>query len=126
MRLYISGPITGKPDLNKPLFTAAEAALRSVGHQVLNPHGVCTTLGPHICKYPCHPSEELLPWEDYLRADLIAMLHTADGLAMLPDWESSRGAQLERHVATALGWEVKDWTDWLYPVTTVKEETRSA
>lgn len=118
MRLYISGPITGYPDLNKPLFTAAEAALSSVGHTVLNPHRVCTIITAHSCKGPCHPSEELLPWEDYLRADLISMLHMADGLAMLPGWEASRGAQLERHVAEALGWEVRDWTDWLVPAVT--------
>jgi hypothetical protein len=113
VRLYISGPITGLPDLNKPLFVAASAALRSIGHQVLNPHDVCTILDKHQCQRPCHPSEELLPWAEYLRADLIAMLQLADGLAMLPDWESSRGACLERHVAEALGMEVRDWTDWL-------------
>lgn len=102
MRLYLSGPITGYPDLNKPAFAEAAAALRADGHDVLNPHEIGQA------------SELLLPWEDYLRADLVAMLQQADGLAMLPAWERSRGARLEHHVATALGWEVRPWDSWLY------------
>lgn len=113
MRLYVSGPITGYPDLNKPMFAAATYSLRNAGHEVLNPHAVCTLLGEHDCKGPCVKSEDLLPWEDYLRADLIAMLHQADALAMLPGWEHSRGAMLEHSVAVALGWEVRPWHLWL-------------
>ena len=115
MRLYLSGPITGLPDLNKPVFEAATKALVAVGHQVLNPHVVCTIMSSHNCKGPCTPSEDLLPWADYLRADLASMLYDCDALAMLPGWENSRGAQLEHHVATALGWEIRPWTEWLLP-----------
>lgn len=35
--LYISGPITGMPDLNFPAFHAAAAALRAAGYTVTNP-----------------------------------------------------------------------------------------
>lgn len=112
--LYISGPITGLPDLNKPLFSTVADELRSCGFMTLNPHDIG------------EPSDQLLPWASYLRDDLIAMLLHANGLAMLPGWELSRGAQLERHVAEALGWEVRDWTDWLDPAYTVNKEIRSA
>ena len=98
MRLYVSGPITHMPELNKPVFTAVSASLRSVGHQVVNPHEI---------------GEQMLPWESYLRAALIAMLTGADAIALLSGWERSRGATLEHHVATTLGWEVRPWTDWL-------------
>lgn len=113
MRLYVSGPITGYPDLNKPQFEIVTEALEAVGHTVLNPHVVCTLLDDHDCKGPCTPSEDLLPWADYLRADLIAMLAQADGVATLPKWEHSRGANLEVHVARALGWPVRPWAEWL-------------
>lgn len=113
MRLYVSGPITGWDHLNKPFFEAVTEKLVGAGHTVLNPHVVCTILDDHDCLGPCHPSEELLPWADYLRADLIAMLKQADGLAMLPEWQGSRGACLEHHVATALGWDIRPWEDWL-------------
>lgn len=113
MRLYLSGPITGYPEHNVPAFAGATQALEMVGHTVLNPHTVCTVLDDHECKGPCNPSDALLPWEDYLRADLIAMLRQCDGLAMLPGWQHSRGATLEHHVAVALGWEVRPWQLWL-------------
>ena len=34
MRIYISGPMTGKPDLNEPLFRNTEHRLRELGHEV--------------------------------------------------------------------------------------------
>lgn len=113
MRLYVSGPITGLPDLNRPMFETVTQALLAHGHDVLNPHVVCTLLDEHDCRQPCTPSEDLLPWADYLRADLIAMLGQADGLAMLPGWEQSRGATLEHHVAASLGWDIRPWEDWI-------------
>ena len=40
MRIYISGPMTGKPDLNEPLFRSTEERLREMGHEVFNPHSM--------------------------------------------------------------------------------------
>lgn len=102
-RLYISGPITGLVDLNKPAFAEAARQLRAHGYEVVNPHEIG------------EPSELMLPWADYLRADLISMLQGADALAMLPGWELSRGATLEAHIAKQLGWEVNFWENWLDP-----------
>ena len=102
MKLYLSGPITGIPDLNKPAFNQAAQSLRAVGHEVINPHEIG------------QPSDLMLPWEEYLRDDLIAMLQGAEALALLPHWTDSRGARLERHVANALGWEARTWEDWLF------------
>ena len=101
MRIYVSGPITGIRDLNKPVFAAVSASLRGAGHTVLNPHEIG------------EPSEQGLSWESYLRADLVAMLTGADAIALLSGWERSRGPALEHHVAFTLGWEVRPWTDWL-------------
>ena len=103
MKLYIAGPMTGLPDFNYPAFNAIEAALREVGYDVLNP-----TLGNET------PDADPpgLTWADYLRRAL-HMVADADGIALLPDWEGSRGARLEFHVATALGMDARPVNYWL-------------
>jgi len=95
VKVYISGPMTGYPEHNYPAFFAAEDALTNFGHVVSNPAR--------------HPEQE--SWEAYLRLDLIDVL-VADALAVLPGWEASRGAQLEVHVAHALGVPVIPLDQW--------------
>jgi hypothetical protein len=87
--VYVSGPMTGMPNLNFPAFHRAAARLRADGHRVVNPAELATGMDAD--------------WHDCLRVDLIAMLHSCDRIALLPGWECSRGAVLEMHVATALG-----------------------
>lgn len=96
-RLYLSGPMTGIEAHNAPAFNAAAAKLRALGYDVFNPaeHGF-----------------DELPWEQYLRRDLAALLDL-DALAMLPGWTGSRGAQLEVHVAKSLGMPVLPVEHWL-------------
>jgi hypothetical protein len=89
-RIYVSGPMTGIPDHNFPAFNAEAARLRALGYEVVNPVDV----------NPDHGT----PWAECLRNDLLALLQ-CDGIALLPGWESSRGAALELHVARALGFQ---------------------
>lgn len=98
MKLYISGPITGYPDLNKPAFFAAEKQLRAAGHEVINPtvNGIA----------------EEASWETHMRAD-IKMLMDCDGVAFLLGSEESRGARLEMHIAKALDMPVQAYARWL-------------
>ena len=86
---YLSGPMTGLPDFNRPAFHAAAAALRAQGHVVINPAEV--DLGPDAT------------WADYMRIHLAEIARRVTQVFVLPGWESSRGAQLEVHVARALG-----------------------
>lgn len=85
--IYISGPMTGLPELNFPAFNAAAAALRALGHAVVNP----ADLNPAGAS-----------WQACLRADIKALCD-CDTLALLPGWEGSPGAHLELHVAHRLG-----------------------
>ena len=87
-RIYLSGPMTGLPELNFPAFHAHAAELRERGHDVVNPAEI--TLDPAAT------------WEQCMRADLAA-LATCDAIAMMPGWHTSRGAQLELHIAHRLG-----------------------
>ena len=86
---YLSGPMTGLPDFNRPAFHAAAAALRAQGHVVINPAEV--DLGPDAT------------WADYMRIHLAEIARRVTQVFVLPGWESSRGAQLEVHVARSLG-----------------------
>lgn len=87
-RIYISGPMTGLPELNFPAFNAAAHRLRALGHQVVNPAEV-------------NP-DTTMTWEQCMRADIKALCD-CDTIALLPGWEASRGAHLEVHVAHRLG-----------------------
>ncbi|MEM5371338.1 DUF4406 domain-containing protein [Paraburkholderia azotifigens] len=91
MKIYISGPMTGLPDSNKPAFNAEAARLREMGFEVVNPAEV--DLGPKAT------------WFQYMRADLKLMLD-CDAIALLPGWMKSRGAAIEHWIARALGFQV--------------------
>ena len=92
--VYLSGPMTGIPAFNRPLFHEVAARLRGLGFKVLNPAEFF--LG-----------DVSLPWSMYMRASVEALLR-ADLVATLPGWENSRGAKLEVAVAEALGIPVTD------------------
>ena len=87
--VYLSGPMTGLPDFNRPAFHAAAAALRAQGYVVINPAEV--DLGPDAT------------WSDYMRIHLAEIARRVTQVFVLPGWEGSRGAQLEVHVARSLG-----------------------
>ena len=93
-RVYISGPMTGLPDLNFPAFHAAAATLRGRGLEVVNPAEV--------------NADATLSWEQCMRADIKAMCD-CDAIVLLPGWEASKGAHLELHLAHRLGLTVSLW-----------------
>lgn len=90
-RTYLAGPMSGLPDDNYPAFHAAAGALRAIGQVVESPAE--------------NPKPGVPTWENYLRAALTQMLR-CDSILLLPGWEESRGARLEKHVAEALGMTV--------------------
>ena len=85
--VYISGPMTGLPDLNRDAFAWAEAQVIAAGLTPVNPHTLCD------------PSWD---WNRCMRADVTALC-ACDALLLLPGWERSNGAQLELHIAHRLG-----------------------
>lgn len=101
--LYVAGPMSGLPEFNYPAFHAAEDALRGAGYRVLSP---AITIDPPA-------PEDARPWDWYMRRALRSLTY-ADGIALLPGWQDSRGAALEVHVGTALGmrlWAVVKWLE---------------
>jgi hypothetical protein len=90
-RVYIAGPMTGIEALNFPAFHAEAKRLRAAGFDVVNP----AEINP----------DPAAAWTDCMFEDLKA-LSTCDGIVLLPGWERSDGAQIERLWAMRTGKDV--------------------
>ena len=105
---YVSGPIAGRPRLNRRAFYTAQHMLLNGGwDRALVPHDVA----PWSHEGDCPGGYRSSPDAPHaaacnLRTDLIEMLATADTVFMLPGWELSVGARLELQVAAACGLEI--------------------
>jgi hypothetical protein len=89
---------------NFPAFDAASAKLRADGHEVFNPaERDREEYGPAI-EFGDVPEFDI---RDALGADLAWICEHAEGVAMLPGWENSRGAKAEWATAVALGLEIR-------------------
>ena len=98
MRLYLAGPMTGRPDWGRPAFAAVAERLRAAGHQVWNPGDLAVDL--------------TRPWEDYLSETLWALMEQ-QAVAVLEVWETSVGARLEVAWARRLGKPVAPWRQFV-------------
>lgn len=96
-RLYIAGPMTGIEDFNFAAFRAAEKILTEAGYLVTNPAD--NGQGDH-------------EWKWYVRMGIQQLL-TCDGVAVLPGWSGSMGAQLEVHIAQRLDMPVDTVPEWV-------------
>jgi len=94
MKIYISGPISGKTDHNAPLFRAVRLALEGQRFDdattiAVDPHDLVPSNATH---------------QDGMRLCLNELtMGDFDAIVMLPGWEDSKGARLEASVAQAIG-----------------------
>ncbi|MDA4120440.1 MAG: DUF4406 domain-containing protein [Thaumarchaeota archaeon] len=111
MRIYLAGPMRGIPEFNFPAFHATTARLRAAGHTVFSPaERDEATYGP-LSNNPT--GDEALATIQYgfslreaLGADCAWICAHADAIALLPGWETSKGATAERALGIALGLEI--------------------
>lgn len=99
--LYIAGPMTGLPENNYPAFHAAAAVLKEAGYKILNPvdNAKLKPVGP-------------VDWSWWMRRSL-EQIAVADGIAVLPRWQNSKGATLEVDLALQLGMQVATVDGWI-------------
>lgn len=93
---YLSGPMTGYPDDNRPAFKKWTKHLRMLGYEVISPDeldGVDPAAGSR--------------WEDLIRRD-IPHLTRCNCCFVMPGWRASRGATLETLILNQLGVPVFD------------------
>lgn len=86
MIIYLSGKMTGLPDLGRKKFAAAAKHLTQQGHIVLNPAALPAGMA----------KEKYMPI-------CMAMLGQAEAIYMLDNWHDSPGAILEREYAIYQG-----------------------
>lgn len=104
MKVYIAGPISGRPRDNREAFDGAEAYLEYRGHTPLSPFTIEAYSHSGVCPPgPRENSGHTAPC--HLRTDIVGML-MCDAIYMLKGWESSAGARLELAVAAQCGLQV--------------------
>lgn len=105
--IYLAGPMTGVKDYNFPLFFEVEHELHCQGYRVENP---AKNNGDTLSAAIADAQSEERSWADYMRLDLVR-LAKADAVCLLPGWHNSRGARLERYIATELNMPVWFWVN---------------
>lgn len=99
MRLYLSGPMTGKKDFNYPAFREAASSLRDKGYDVFDP----SELFDGDASYEKYV---------YMKEDIRSLLG-CDVLVLLDGWENSLGVRVEMDVAIACNISIKELKDYL-------------
>ena len=98
--IYISGPMSCIPRSEyRRRFSEAEDILRKHGYGSINPCRVWACRWPWIYKAMEFCLGHSKAYALILAYDLILLMTRADGIAMLPGWEQSRGARIENYVA---------------------------
>lgn len=111
-KVYISGPIFGQQDGNKNAFKEAELKFNAMNFEAVNPHEL------HGIDWENQWNEKLSKreitvmehWAGYMKTDIAALVK-CDFLALLPNWESSKGANIEIAIAKSLGMPIINATD---------------
>lgn len=104
--IYLSGAMTGLPELNYPNFNGVARALREAGHTVYNPAEYCRDKRIDVKDFPVKRA-----FAEYCR---YICLNT-DTVVMLPDWENSNGARAEYFLAKSVGCQIVLWPDYSLP-----------
>ena len=99
-RIYLSGPMSGIPRSEyQRKFCEAERILHRHGYGVINPCRVLACRWPWIYRVMECVLGKRLAYAVVLCYDLLLLMTRADGIAMLPGWQASRGAQIENYVS---------------------------
>lgn len=87
MKIYISGKITGlDPLLAATAFEQAAYLLKTLGYEPIN---------------PMENEEPGLTRAEYMAKDMV-LIDQCDGMYMLSNWEDSKRARIEKHIAETL------------------------
>jgi hypothetical protein len=106
--MYVSGPMRGYPKFNFPVFDAVSAFLRHEGYEVDSPAEHDRECYSDIERWPGFLEGDTAlctKWFDLataLKWDLTRVSEDG-GIVMLPGWERSEGARIERFVAECTG-----------------------
>ena len=94
---YISGPMTGKPELNRGAFNEVAARIKALGGVVLH--------NPALV-------DSDLPYSEMMAISVLMVTRCTD-MMMLPGWMDSKGAATENRVAASLGKNIHTYYDYM-------------
>ena len=108
--IYIAGPMRGVEEYNYPAFDRQATVLEKQGWLVINPAEMDRDdekpiNGPHEFD-PDNNYEDHEFMRNALKRDMDAICDSCTAIYMMSDWEMSRGAKCEWHLAKALGLEI--------------------
>jgi hypothetical protein len=111
-RVYIAGPMTGKPLYNFPAFDHAKAQWADAGYAVVSPADITRQVWFARHERTFDPAIDRADYGDPILVDMmredLAAAAECDLIAVLPGWEKSRGALREVAVAQNHGAELFD------------------
>jgi len=95
-KVYISGPVSGMPELNHPAFRRVEKMLFAADCEVENPINNQRPLFFDL-------KEDAMELWQYQMRKAVSQLTLCDSIVMLNGWEKSKGATIELWLAHMLG-----------------------
>lgn len=112
MKLYIAGPMTGRDAYNHRAFMAAAERLRNMGHEPVTPFQANSEVWRRHHDRDFDPYADTCDYGGPLLREMfaadVALLLSADGIALLDGWRDSKGAQMELRLAEMFGLDVMD------------------
>jgi hypothetical protein len=120
-RLYLAGKMRNVKEFNFPAFFAGEDQLTAAGYDVFNPARHDDMLGYPWRGATGRENHAGFSINKQLLTDLKYICLRAEGVALLPGWEDSRGVMAEISTAAALGLPVQSVERWLLEAAEEKE-----
>jgi hypothetical protein len=110
LRVYVAGPMfSAGGNFNFPLFDYVSEKLRKGGCEVFNPADLARKqLGPLEVIQKLDKKDLVAQARHALKEELCWICDNADVLFLLPGWQRSPGATVERALALAIGVEVRE------------------
>ncbi len=108
--IYVAGPMRGYANYNYDAFDRCATVLSNQGWNVINPAELDRKAGK-----PSSDSHDFDPVNNYddheymrdaLRRDMVAICEECTAIYMMTEFEKSRGAKAEWHLAKALGLDI--------------------
>jgi hypothetical protein len=93
---YLTGPMSGVPEFNYPLFISVGEKLRAAGINLINPAEIT-------------PPGAGQSWGHLLGRDVELVADKCGGIILLPRWERSRGSRLEAYTGLLCGHAFALW-----------------
>lgn len=110
--VYIAGPMRGLPQSNFPAFDRAATILRENEFEVYSPAEHDRQMGYDGERW--FDGSDTVSYEDQCEMiswDLATIIWACDAIVLLPGWEKSKGAAVEKALADFLGIDVLYFKD---------------